>query len=99
MMGERFRKERRILAVDCALRLLHTAMKEGKSVVLDECNLHGASFGIFIARAQQMGARIEWHNMNVSVEECKKRNAELGHPVSDFLIDRYAEKYSIWLES
>ena len=99
MLGERFRKERRVIAVDTAIRAMCVALKEGKSVVLDECNLHGSSFGIFLGRAQQLGARIVWHNMEQCADECKRRNAQYGHPVDDILIDYLAEKYSVWLKA
>lgn len=97
-MGDKFRRERRPLAFDAALRLMCCALRNGVDVVVDECNLHGSEWGLFCSRAQQCGANIEWHTMDVGVEECKRRNALLGHPVADMELDRLAERWKDWLK-
>lgn len=98
LMGERRGKDQRVLAFEAAVHLTVQALKSGVSVVLDEMNLDGTTWGIFQLRAQQCKAVMEWHNMKVSAEECKRRNAELGHPVSDMEIDRLDELFGEWLK-
>ncbi len=98
MGGGKFRRERRPLAFDAALRLMCCALRAGMDVVLDEENLHGSEWGLFVARAQQCRAKVEWHYMAVSAEECKRRNTLMGHPVADMLIDRLAERWKDWLK-
>ena len=67
-------------------------------VVLDEMNLDSRTFATFMARAQMLGARVEWHNMKKSCEECKRRNAQAGHPVDEMEIERLAHEFGVWLE-
>ena len=74
------------------------AMKRGCDVVLDEMNLDSRTFGAFITRASMLGARVEWHNMKKSCEQCKRRNAQAGHPVDDMEIERLAHEFAVWLE-
>jgi hypothetical protein len=97
-MGDKFRRERRPLAFDAAMRLMCCALRQEMDVVLDECNLLGTEYGLFIARAQQLHANIEWKTMGVDVKECKRRNALLGHPVADMELDRLAERWQDWLK-
>ena len=73
-------------------------MKRGCDVVLDECNLNPTTFSIFMARANMLGARVEWHNMDVSLDEVKRRNARLGHPVDDMELERLVHDHGIWLK-
>ena len=56
------------------------------------------TFGAFITRASMLGARVEWHNMKKSCEQCKRRNAQAGHPVDDMEIERLAHEFAVWLE-
>ena len=91
-------RDRRLLAFETATHLMVQALKRGNDVVLDECNLNPTTFSVFMARAQMMKCRVEWHNMNVSLDEAKRRNARLGHPVDDMEIERLAHEYAVWLE-
>ena len=91
-------RDRRLLAFETAIHLMLQALKNGFDVVLDECNLSGYAVGLFIARAQMAGADIEWHTMDISAEEGKRRNAAAGHPVEDMEIDRLAKVYDLWLK-
>jgi len=36
--------------------------------------------------------------MKKSCEECKRRNAQAGHPVDDMEIERLAHEFAVWLE-
>ena len=74
------------------------AMKRGCDVVLDEMNLDSRTFGAFITHASLLGAKVEWHNMKKSCEQCKRRNAQAGHPVDDMEIERLAHEFAVWLE-
>ena len=94
----RHSRDRRLLAFETATHLTVQALKAGNDVVLDECNLNGAEVGIFMVRAQLLGARVEWHNMQQSADQCKRRNAERGHPVDDMEIERLAHDYALWLK-
>ena len=98
MMGDRQQRVRRPLAVDAALRLAGNALREGLDVVVDEENLYGPEWGLFIVRAEQVKARVRWQTMATTAEECKRRKALLGHPVADMEIDRKAEVYAEWLK-
>ena len=91
-------RDRRLLAFETATHLMVQALKRGCDVVVDECNLDARTFGLFMARAQMVGARVEWHNMHKTVEECKRRNAQRGHPVDDMEFDRLAHDFGPWLE-
>ena len=66
--------------------------------VLDEMNLDSRTFATFMTRASMLGARVEWHNMKKSCEQCKRRNAQAGHPVDDMEIERLAHEFGVWLE-
>ena len=91
-------RDRRLLAYETSTHLMVQAMKRGCDVVLDEMNLDSRTFATFMARAQMLGARVEWHNMKKSCEECKRRNAQAGHPVDDMEIERLAHEFGVWLE-
>ena len=91
-------RDRRLLAFETATHLMVQALKRGNDVVLDECNLNPTTFSVFMARAQMMKCRVEWHNMNVSLDEAKRRNAQAGHPVDDMEIERLAHEYAVWLK-
>ena len=89
---------RRVLAFETAIHLMLQALKAGNDVVIDECNLIGYTIGLFVARAQMVGATVKWHTMETTPEECKRRNAAAGHPVDDMEIDRLAKAYAPWLK-
>ena len=91
-------RDRRLLAFETATHLMVQALKRGNDVVLDECNLNPMTFSVFMARAQMMKCRVEWHNMNVSLEEAKRRNALAGHPVDDMELERQAHDFGVWLK-
>jgi len=91
-------RDRRLLAFETATHLMVQALKRGNEVVLDECNLNAQTIGFFMGRASMLGANVEWHNMKKSCEECKRRNAQMGHPVDDMEIERLAQQYRVWLE-
>lgn len=91
-------RERRILSIEATVHLMIQSIKSGFDVVLDECNLNPLTFNIFITRALFLGCQIEWHNMNKNIDECKRRNAELGHPVDDMEIERLYKEWKVWLE-
>jgi len=90
--------ERQTIALDAALRIMCNALRHGKDVIVDECNLYGSEWGLFVGKAQQLHARVEWKTMKVSPAECKKRNHEAGMPYLDEQIDSLAEKYAEWLK-
>jgi predicted kinase len=94
----RHTRDRRLLAFEAAAHLMVQALKRGFDVVLDEMNLDGSEVGVFMTRAQMMNCRVEWHNMNQTAEQCKRRNAERGHPVDDMEIERLAHDYANWLK-
>lgn len=98
MVGRGTSRVLRPLVVDAACRLMCQSLREGLDVVLDECNLYPPEFQPFLVRAQMLHARVEFHVCEATAEECKRRNAQLGHPVSDMLIDRLAEVYGCWLK-
>lgn len=96
--GGKFQRERRPLAFDATLRLMSNALRGGMDVVLDECNLNAVEYGLFVAKAQQLRANVEWHRMSATPEECKRRSALHEHPVADLVIDRMAERYAAILK-
>ena len=91
-------RDRRLLAFETATHLMVQALKRGNDVVLDECNLNPATFSLFLGRASILGARVEWHNMDVSLDESKRRNAQMGHPVDDMELERLAHDHAAWLK-
>lgn len=76
---------------------MSNALRGGMDVVLDECNLNAVEYGLFVAKAQQLRANVEWHRMPATPEECKRRSALHEHP-ADFVIDRMAERYAAILK-
>lgn len=98
ILGGRKLRECKLVAFDGFLRMMQTALRFGLDVVVDECNLNGLEFGIVLVRAQQCGAKIEWHTMKRTAEECKQRAREMGKPVNEMDIDRLAKKYEAWLK-
>lgn len=98
MMGDRYRRERRPIAFDGMLRMMTTALHEGKDVVIDECNLNGFEWGLIVVRAQECKAKVEWHTMKTTAEECKRRARAAGSHISDMEIDRLAQRWEVWLK-
>lgn len=93
LMG-RDSRDARLLAFESAVHTTVMALRSGFDVVVDEMNVNPMTFNIFVARAQQEGASVEWHNMGRSAAECKRRNAQMGHPVADMEIDRLAQEFA-----
>ena len=98
VMGDGFRKERQTLAFDAALRLMKNAIRQNMDVVVDECNLYGAEWGLFVSFAQQMGAKVVWQTIDTPLEVCLQRNKEAGSPLLDEQIVRLNEKWGLWLK-
>ena len=97
-MGGRYSRERRPIAFDGMLRMMCVALRHGKDVVIDECNLNSAEYGIILTRAMQCKVRTEWHTMKTTADECKIRAREQGKAVTDMDIDRLALRYAAWLK-
>ena len=97
ILGKEFRRERSSLAVDAALRLMLNAFRKNMDVVLDECNLYGPDWSVFVGKASQAHAKIVYKSFKTSPEECKKRNALNGHPYSDEMIDKLWQKWGDWI--
>ena len=91
-------RDRRLLAFETATHLAVQALKRGMDVVVDECNLNPHTSGVFLVRASAVKARVEWHNMGVSLEEAKRRNAQMGHPVDDMELERLAKQFAPMLK-
>ena len=70
-MGNGLRRQCRPLAFEAAIHLMRECLKAGLSCVLDEENLDGTTFGLFVTHAKLLGANVEWHTMTTSVDECK----------------------------
>lgn len=86
-------------AVYTALRLIERALKEGKTVILDELNLYGPSFSLFLGVAQMCKARTEFHLVKCSAEECKRRCSLAGGSTAELMkIDMLADKYALVLK-
>lgn len=88
----------RLLAMEGAVHMMVEAMKQGMSVVVDEENLNGVEWGVFVAHAQKYKARVRWQAMPVDVEESKRRNRLSPHPCLDMDIERKASDYAAWLK-
>jgi len=92
------RRDVRPVAVEAALRMVTACLRMGYDVVVDEENLNPVEFGLFVGRAAMCRCKVRWVVMETTVEECKRRNALMGHPVADMEIDRKAERYADWLK-
>lgn len=97
MMGGKFKKQRQVIAFDAAMRVMKNAIRQGLDVVVDECNLYGAEWGMFVTSAQLMGAKVEWMTIDTPLEVCLQRNKEANYPLLDEQIIRLDEKYRQWL--
>lgn len=87
------------LAVDASLRMMRQALRKGKDVILDECNLYGPQFGLYMSFAQQLKAKVEFHSIKTSAEECKKKCLAQGGDTSELAyIDRLDEVYRAWID-
>lgn len=91
-------KATRLLAFEAAVHLMVQALKAGMSVVIDEENLNGPEWGIFVTKGTQLGAHVEWHAMPIDVEQSKRRSAASDHPVIPTDIERKANDYGVWLK-
>lgn len=96
-LGLRSDIEKNVLAYDAAIRILRISLHYGYDVIIDECNLYGPDYSLFLSNAQQMGGKIKFVSIKTSPEDCKKRSAQLGHPISDDMIDRLWEKHKDWI--
>ena len=78
---------------------MERALREGKTVILDELNLYGPSFSLLFGVAQKCKARAEFHLVKCSAEECKRRCSLAGGSTADLMkIDMLAEKYALVLK-
>ena len=98
MIGEEFRQQRQTLAFDAALRIMKNAIRQNMDVVIDECNLYGSEFGLFVANAQMMGAKIVWKTIDTPLDVCLERNKGAGYPLLNEQIVRLNEKWRFWLK-
>lgn len=99
MMGEEFGRDRTPLAVDTALRLMLKALNRGWDVVLDEQNLYGASWGVFVSYAQMNRHHVVWKTIKAAPEVCKQRCLAAGGSTAACMeIDRKWEVYEQWLK-
>lgn len=98
MIGPEFRKERQTIAYDAALRIMKNALRQDMDVVVDECNLYGSEWGLFVAFGQQMRAKVVWKTMDTPLDVCLQRNKEAGYPLLDEQIVRLNEKWGFWLK-
>ena len=97
-MGRCNHRDMRPVAVEAALRMTAACLRMGCDVVIDEENLNPVEFGLFVGQAAKCRCKVRWVVMETDVEECKRRNALLGHPVADMEIERKAERYAEWLK-
>lgn len=100
MMGDEFVRDRTPLAVDTALRLMLKALNRGCDVVLDEPNLYGPEWGVFVTYAQMNRHRVVWKTIKATPEVCKQRCLAAGGSTAECMeIDRKWEVYgSQWLK-
>ena len=98
MIGPEFRKERQTIAFDAAVRIMRNALRQDMDVVVDECNLYGSEWGLFVAYAQQERAKVVWKTMDTPLDVCLQRNKEAGYPLLDEQIVRLNEKWGFWLK-
>lgn len=100
MMSERvYDREITHCAVYIALRQVQRLLLSGKTVILDEMNLYGPSFSLFVGIAQKCKAKVTIQVIRSSVEECKQRCLRDGGSSADAMrIEMLAEKYSLLLK-
>lgn len=97
-MGGKYQKHRRGLAYEAVIHLAMAALRQGRSVVIDEENLNPKDYELLLKHLHGLDCIVQWHTMTASAQECKARNAELGHPIQDSDIDRKAERYKDYLQ-
>lgn len=98
MSQKEFDRSITLTAVHTALIQVRRLLGEGKTVVLDECNLYGPSFAPFVGEAQRCKAAVKWQTMKTPVSECKSRCLQGGGSSADVMrIDVLSEKYKSWL--
>lgn len=74
-------------------------LSEGKTVVLDEENLYGPSFTLFVGMAHRCKAKTKFQLIKTDVEVCKARCLQSGGSSADVMrIEMLAEKYALVLK-
>lgn len=93
----------RLVAFEGVVHMMLEALRQGVSVVVDECNLDGLEWGLFATRAQQMRVWVAWHSTGCDTEACIKnasqsglRGEELERVKMD--VERKAEVFGRWLK-
>lgn len=104
MMGDRRNRYRRVVAFEGCVHMMADALRNGLSVVIDEENLDSITWSLFVTRAQQLHARVVWHNTRATADECKQRMLQYFDSDSDDArrhvldIDRKASLFAEWLK-
>lgn len=99
----RANRYRHVVAFEGICHMMLTALRLGMDVCIDEENLDGATWGVFVARAQQEHAKVVWQTVHATPDECKQRALHYyvggeGYRRACQDIDRKAELYGPWLE-
>ena len=99
----RANRYRHVVAFEGICHMMLTALRLGMDVCIDEENLDGVMWGVFVARAQQEHARVIWQTIRATPVECKQRAVKYyvgGENCRRVCqdIDRKAELFGPWLE-
>lgn len=83
-----------MIATAAKVRVL---LRAGRTVIVDEENLYGASFWFLQTLAQLEKCPVAWLTARCSVEECKKRSLAAGElPEARMRIDMLSKFFEAW---
>lgn len=98
MMGGKYTKHRRGLAFESVIHTMMVALRQGRSVVIDEENLNPKDYDLILTHAEPLGIVVQWHTMEATETDCIRRNHALGCPLQDADIHRKAERFKEYLQ-
>ncbi len=76
------------------VKVAHTFLRHGKSVVVDSCNLHPDDEKRWINLANEFGAVFKWVHLSTPIELCIERDARRQSPNGSTAITATAALYA-----
>lgn len=95
LFGGEFKQSREPFIIAAQNALIVAALKDGRSVVVDDTNLDPSNDVRLRAFGKRFRAEVEIQDFDVSVAECIRRDAARPNPVGVTVIGSYAAEYGL----
>lgn len=95
LFGGEFKRSREPFIISAQNALIEAALKDGRSVVVDDTNLHPSNDVRLRAIAKRFRAEVEIQEFDASIAECIRRDAARPNPVGAKVIRDYATRFRL----